>query len=461
MLLSHRPAYRAALLSTLGLGLILWLVNYAHDRPIFLDEANLARNLYDRSFTGLFLPLDHEQYAPPLYLLLSKALAELAGYREWVLRLPALLGGLLAIMGLHRAGREMKLGAWVLLPLALLFVNPTVLRYVTEFKPYGLDLGLASLLLAWELSAERDRPYAWAAAGVVAPWLSLPSVFVLAAVGLRHLLRDLRWIWVIASWLVSFGGLYWLVLRPSVGSQYLNEFHARYFMPLPLSWEETKHAGYLIYYLLRLSFGYTVVALIAGAGVLTVGLATRDVRNRYAWLLLPLLVTVAASHLKLYTLIDRLMLFSLPGIWLFSTVTVSRLYERSGRWARLALLLVVGLTLGSTNIYRALLRPYRFTDSGELAVVARRNPDYLADGSAVPVLDYYLRVRDSKAETVVRRPPSDGSLPIGDYPVLFDGTNNKATREAIRNFQQRAAERGCKAEYRELFRSGILRIKCP
>ena len=457
----HRPAYRVALFATLGLGLLLWLVNYLYDRPIFLDEANLARNLYDRSFGGLFLPLDHEQYAPPLYLLWTKALAEVAGYREWVLRLPALLGGVLAIIGLWRAGQEMSLGSWTLLPLALLFVNPTVLRYVTEFKPYGLDLGVASLLLAWELGSQRGRPLAWAIVGAVVPWLSLPLVFVLAAVGLRHIGRRPGFIWVIATWLLSFGCLYWLVLRPSVGSRYLNEFHARYFMPLPLSWAEVRQSAYLAFYLLRLSFGYTVVALVTGGGLLLVGMATKTIRNRYAWLLLPLLITVAASHFKLYTLIDRLMLFSLPGVWLFATVTAVGLYARWGRPARMVLLALTLLMMGSTNIYRALLRPYRFTDSQQLAALARSNPDYLADGSAVPVLDYYLRVRDNNRSASVRRPSPGRALPAGNYPILFDGTNNSATQEAIRDFEGRAAERRCKSDYRELFRSGILELRCP
>ena len=104
------PPFRVVLFVLLAAGLLLWGINLLYGRPLFLDEANVVRNLYDRSYTDLFRPLDYEQYAPPLYLVTTKFLADLLGYREMVLRLPALLGGLMAVIGVLATGKSLAWG---------------------------------------------------------------------------------------------------------------------------------------------------------------------------------------------------------------------------------------------------------------------------------------------------------------------------------------------------------------
>ena len=445
-----------------ALGLFLWVFTLAHDRPLFLDEANLARNLYDRSFAGLFSPLDHEQYAPPLYLLFAKALAELFGYREWVLRLPAFLGGLLGIVALIGAGRALKLGEWTALPLALLFVNPTVLRYVTEFKPYGLDLGLAAAILWAQLRWPKGATGWWLVAGVVLPWLSLPSVFVLAAVGLVRIHRDWRFAGVAAVWATSFGVLYWTVLRSAVGSDYLNTFHAAYFLPAPTNPEALRQISFQLYGILRLSYGFTVVSLVFGGFVLLYALFIPALR-RYMWLLLPLAVALFASAFRFYTLIDRMLLFALPGVWLLTALAVRHGYYRLASAPQWVLLITVLVALGGSNIYRAVLYPYQYSDGRWLANLTRETDvPYVVDPSAAPVLDYYLRVKPELSEDQRLMPgveDESGFKTGGRW--LYDNAGDPGIRREIDKRMKWAAERGCRTSYEERSGSGSLRIKCP
>ena len=445
-----------------ALGIALWVFTLLHDRPLFLDEANLARNLYDRSPGGLFSPLDHEQYAPPLFLLLAKGLAGLFGYHEWVLRLPAFLGGLIAIAALGAGATSLKLGKWGVLPLALLFVNPTVLRYVTEFKPYGLDLGLAAALIWAHLRWPSRRQFAWLAAGIVLPWLSLPSVFVLAAIGMLRFWRERSFAFVAGAWLLSFGLLYLTVLRPAVGSEYLNAYHAQYFLLPPSGTNGPAHLLPRILALVRLAFGYTVVSLLCGAATVGYGLSVPAVR-RYGWLLAPLAIALLASLFRLYTLLDRLLLFTLPGIWLFAALSVQHVYARWSPWPRKLLTVCILLTLGGANIHRAILTPYRYSDGRWLASLTETaKGNYVADASAVPVLDYYRRVKPGRQHDVaLRRPEVDGELPWADGRVLFDNVGDPGIDREIKKYRQRATERGCHTTYEEKTGSGSLRIKCP
>ena len=202
----------------LGTGCTLWAINLLTNRSLFLDEANLALNLGERDWIGFFQPLDYQQYCPPLFLLLSKRLAELFSYSELVLRLPAFIGGCLTVYGLWQSGQKLQLSHWVWLPIALLFANPLVLHYVTEFKPYGLDMGLAALMYVFALEIKRPTIW-WLLLGSIYCWLSLPAVFILAAVGSYAILNSEWWSreqlnWVLTSlcWAISFLAYYYLIL---------------------------------------------------------------------------------------------------------------------------------------------------------------------------------------------------------------------------------------------------------
>ncbi|WP_420460172.1 hypothetical protein [Neolewinella sp.] len=417
----------------------------------------MARNLFDRSYAGLFLPLDHEQYAPPLYLVLTKALADTFGYRELVLRLPAFLGGWLGVYGVWKVSKKTLDEYWTLLPPALLFGNGIVLRYVTEVKPYALDMGIAALLLTLHLRARPLFPLLWLVVGMVCPWVSLPSVFVLAMVGLRGLQYNYRqWVGPIVGWLLSFVVLYVTVLRPSVGSDYLNDFHRDYFLPLVLDGEGLARLGRIGYRFLRLSFGVTWVALVWGALLLLVGLF---IRPRLSWLLLPLLLVALVSSFQYYSLIDRLLLFVLPGVWLFAAASARALADRVDRkpsWA------IVGLSLlmaGGGNVWSKFYSPERTSDGRELAMLAQV-PDAYVHPSAVPVVDYYARIHPV---TRYRATPVGTTLPdrkADSYTILFDVTTDPVTYRQASEAAERAAARGCNAEVRELFRARVVEVRC-
>lgn len=464
----HRNTLRWATAGLITAGVSLWLVNWWAARPLFLDEANVARNLFDRTFAGLFTPLDHRQYAPPLYLVMAKACGEIFGYGERSLRLPALLGGLAAVAGLWWAGRTLRLGWWSLLPLALLFVSPVVLRYVAEVKPYGLDLGLAAIFIAWGLR-QRQPGAGFMFAGAIAIWASLPLIFVLAAVGLRHFIPLLfrssprtsgrapliKWLTTGALWVSSFAALYWLVLAPSVGTKYLNLYHDEYFFPVSGGMEELHQAGRLLLSFLRLPFGFTVAAIAVGCAVFLVGLYHR----RNLWLLLPLGLALAASVSGHYSLLPRLLLFALPGWWLLAAIQSARA-KRHWRWLLLAVWLVIS---GGTNVARHYLSPQTFSDSQRLVTEIAPGYHPILHHGAVPAYDYYHRIHPAHDRT--RPPAREGNIRSEPSPdkrvLLYDVMTQGNIRDAARRDSIWAAERGCRVRSIAMFRAKALYLDCP
>lgn len=452
-------------------GILLWLINWWAGRPLFLDESNVARNLYDRSFAGLFSPLDYRQYAPPLYLVLAKACGELFGYGERSLRIPSLLGGLLAVWSLVAAGRALKLGWWGLLPLALLFVNPVVLRYAAEVKPYALDLGIAAVVLAWGVS-ER-RPGWWTAIlGAVAVWASLPAIFVLASVGVYRFLPPLfnpshrtsgpaRMVWLLNGviWLASFALLYFLVLSPSVGSKYLNQYHGAYFFPVPGQEAFLQDGLRLLNGFFRLSFGFTSLAIGFGWVVA----AAVFWHKKQTWLLLPTGLVIGASAFGQYSLIPRLLLFVLPGWWLLAAVLGKRVSARFPGWGTWAFALSSLLVCGGTNVVQHYFRPQIFSDSRRL--VRELEPGYtpVLHHGAVPAYDYYYRIHPTAPPqfTALGEGHLQNAVLPGNYVLLYDVLTQGNIRESVQQDSLWAAARGCEVRSVALFRAKALYVSCP
>ena len=78
-----------------------------------------------------------------LYSILAKTCITLFGLTEFTLRIPSLLGGLLYLLAVFRLSRRLLGEGWLLLlPVALLSLNPLVMDLMSAARGYGLALGL-------------------------------------------------------------------------------------------------------------------------------------------------------------------------------------------------------------------------------------------------------------------------------------------------------------------------------
>ncbi len=456
------PGSRTLIPLTLLATAVLWGITLAYNRPLFLDEANVARNLFDRSYAGLFSPLDHEQYAPPLYLVLAKLCGETFGYSETPLRIPALLGGLLAAAGLTLAGRRYGLGNWTVLPLLLLFVNPIVLRYLTEVKPYGIDLGLAAVLWACYpvtgIVEDRIILREWTLIGVVAPWLSLPAVFLLGTLGARGFLKNRKWGWPILAWLLSFLLLYLTVLSPSISSPYLTDYHRSFFLVFPDSVVALRQIGLILLGVLRLSFGVTAFTMIWGVGLAALALY-RSPGSR--WLIAPLLLAFAASAFGQYSLMPRLLFFTLPGIWLLTGLGAAELWELApGRFAKLAIVGAAVVSLGGSSVQHRFVDPLTFGDGRNLAMLSSTGR-YAVHPLAEAVVDYYHRIHPFTSRNVRETKIPYPAEERGDFILLYDVLTGDGPRRAMQRDSTEAAVRGCRVNGERLYLAAAWRVRCP
>jgi predicted membrane-bound mannosyltransferase len=167
-------------------GVVLRLLGYFRNRSLWFDEAALASNIVERPLSGLFRPLEFHQGAPVGFLVAEKIVSSLFGPSEFVLRLLPLVCGLLIVFLAGHAALLYIDRSAVLLAVALVAVNPSLIYYSSEVKQYSSD-ALTTLLLLWmfvrlaqsELSAKKIFVFGFM--GAAAIWFSHPAAFLLAS----------------------------------------------------------------------------------------------------------------------------------------------------------------------------------------------------------------------------------------------------------------------------------------
>jgi len=344
--------------SLFGVGVLLRLWAFLARGALWNDEAGLALNVVGRSFSQVARPFVYQQYAPYLYVVGSKVVADVLGPSERALRLWSFIAGCLLLPAMLWLARQVSGWAAALFALALLVPNPMLVRYATEFKPYQGDALVACVLCALTVHvlqhpAKQPRALiAIALAGVIAPWLSLPSIFVLAAAAAALLVDGVarggpaRSAYVAltlgALWLASFAAHYLLFMQmPPADAAYMQDYWTRQnaFAPFP-----PRSAADFHFYPAKFFFMFDVFVAPGGFGLRYVagalwafGMFTLYRKQRPVFVLFAtpfvLLLIAAAAHK--YLVADRLLLFLVPMLVTPVVLALAELAELRGQVTQL------------------------------------------------------------------------------------------------------------------------------
>lgn len=345
-----RPATRrtfedAAIGTVLLAGTILRLRQYLTGRSLWVDEAMLALNIVNRNFPDLFKPLDYDQGAPIGFLLIEKIFNLTLGRNEYALRLLPLTLGLLALWIFYLLLKRFTRGTSLILALSLFALNPRLIYYSSEVKQYIADVFVAIALLLtathyFEHPA-RKKLGVFTIAGVFALWLSHPSLFLLAGIGVTLFLfhlkkRDFADLGAVTGmgvfWLANVGLLYTLTLGDLRNNSYMRAYWQDAFAPLPpwsnwgWYWESFKANADSLF---AVAFAPLLLLLLLLAGWVILFKRERHPAVIIAWMMF---FTLLASSLALYPSLERMVLFLVPvGILLVgmsSEFIVQRFRER-------------------------------------------------------------------------------------------------------------------------------------
>ena len=323
---------RSAILVLVVLGFVLRVIPFVSDRCLWIDEAMLALNLVDRTPRQLLEPLDWNQGAPAGFLMLAKAGIVVFGQDEWALRLVPFVGSVMSLVAFAWVARRLLPAEAAVIAVGLFAISPFLISYAAECKQYATDAALTAGLFALALGLLHGegsfRRWAYlAAAGAVSVWFSHPVAFVLGGIGSALFLdavarKDRRragaCLATIACWLASFGVCYLVSLKQLGNNQFLLDYWAGHFLPLPprsqgdLLWLADHFFSFLAY---PGGLGGTELKIGGiAAALLLVGLVAQW-RERWpvaVALILPAILALLASGVNKYPFAGRLLLFLVP-----------------------------------------------------------------------------------------------------------------------------------------------------
>lgn len=424
------------------LGIVLRLRQYLVNRSFWADEASLAVNLANRSFSELLQILDYQQAAPIGFLYIEKTLVTVFGNHDFVLRLFPLFAGILSTYLIYRIART-HLGNVGLFAVLLFAISWGLVYYSSELKQYSSDVMVALLLIFLAGNCVRGNTQVkdfliLGVIGSVVIWISHPSVFILAGIGFVLVFEKIfhpkfvpfTWILGLGSgWIISFGLEYFVSLRNIVTNGVLIDYWQKAYMPIP-PWSDP--GWFLKVYRSFLSTGFHThwsMSLIFNVLVLvgSLSLLVRE-RSLAMMLILPVFVTLILSGFKRYPFMHRFLLFLLPFAMLLMAEGIRFIYLFVSRWNRklafvisaVPILVTLGLIAPVTSWYFAY--PTMGADIKPVLkyVSENKHPDeivYVYYGSA-PAFDYYA---------------SSYNLDHGNVIIGFETTRRKL---ALRRFYE-------------------------
>ena len=410
---------RLAFTGAVALGIAIRAVDFLNCRSLGLDEARLAVNIASRSFLRLLTPLDMDQSAPPLFLWGERLVLLPLGHSDCALRLLPVTAGTAAAVLMYPFARRFLDDAQARLAALIGIFCPLLITYSNAVKQYAFELLVAVLLLllfekALRRELSRGSVAGVLAAGAIAPWLSMTSVFVLATAWLLLAARSVRRR-VGASRLAVASAVVWgasgivaylSVYRAASRSPYLQRFWELAFVQpgqpefLRHTWKTVEDlvwgfvAGDPLVdrrpFLPLLHVGSMVVVVLCGLGVVRVA-RTRGWTAGW-WLSGPGIAIFGASMLGLFPIAPRLTLFLVPGLIVLFVTGLDEALTRAGALVMRHRHAIATAVIVLPMAFQAVVRTFALEPSGHFQQLVRELLEHRKPGEPVYVFARSLPV---------------------------------------------------------------------
>lgn len=349
--------------TVIWIGAILRVWVYIEGRPYWMDEGSLRANLSGGPILDFSRPLASDQLAPFGFLIAERSVVALVGGSVYATRLIPLICGIAALGLFRRLAERLSSRSCAIVGMVLFAFSDDLIYYSSELKPYSWDLAIGLVVTLVGLaelrgSNSRRRLGLLALVAVASPWMSFPSVFVVAGCGAVLLaVRMLAGRWgdavglaaIAAGWAASVIFAYRASSRLLGRSTSMYVFWNFAFPPFPPTSRKDlmTTAGILLETFvtplnlappfLPYAFVGLAVALMAFG---TLALARRDPAS-LAILVAPLILALTASVFRKYPFHGRLIVWLVPVFFVLIAEGTRAVRSRAGRPSYIAVLILL------------------------------------------------------------------------------------------------------------------------
>jgi hypothetical protein len=381
-------------------GVAIRLRFYLYNRSMYRDEAALALNIVNRTWGGLFKPLDNDQGAPIGFLVLEKLVVRFWGDHEKALRLVPQIFSILTLPVFFWLCRKLLLPGAAIIALVIVALGAKQYDYSTDTKQYALDVFCAVLLFLLATLAvgglykppdpaapPRKCRLRWTIAlgiaGTLAIWFSHPATFILGGVGVmlaiewlrpRPLGNPLGFAALAIAWAASFAANYHWILTRLSHDDYMLWFWSKAdaFAPVPKSIAAITWYKQTFFEVFANPCSLDFVGLCALVFLLGVWVLWRRRLSLAIMLLLPIFLALAASALQKYPFKERLILFICPSLAIFIGAGFEYLFQQPRRAVGIIALTFVLITPIDT-VRKFAIKPWLHSDMRTVISLVGRN----------------------------------------------------------------------------------------
>jgi len=416
-------------LVALAVGLILRTFHYLRKPAVWQDEGALIRNVLELRSDEMFGPLLRTQAAPPLFLVVERAIVLILGDGEYALRLFPFLASCLGLILFADLVRRV-LAPWsAVLAVVMIASSDRLLWHGCEAKPYAVDFLVAVLAAYWFVRTEgwnfTRRCLSTALPAALALWISYPSCYVIGAflIGLLPASRTASWLGRSSYLLLAVvvGCSFLALANGPVAAQHNTDIASYWHSHFP-DWNRPWSVpGWAVISTLEVSrYNFLPIGQVVLPFAILGGwcMIRRGEGSRVAVAILPLGLAFVASLLHRYPYgSSRLEMFAAPGLAWLAAEGAARLLPRvrnRSRYVALALLLLLLVPI-PLAAYRTIVPwPRPASDDASAYVLTHRSPE---DRICVNhwEFEYYFRHEAGWRFWL-------GSFEAGDIPSTRGGT---------------------------------------
>ncbi len=324
------------------LGIILRIAQFLYNRSLTEGEAPLAMNIIERSFGDLFRTLDYNQAAPIGFLFLQKLFSLLLGTGEMALRMLPLITGIMAIYIFYRLAHQTIDEIAVVFAMILFAVCDHLIYFTSEIKPYSSDVTIALIITILGYSLVKSKPslkslLIFSIITAVSLWFSFAALFIWLGFAViifyQSTKKQIAWYVLLISVALPAASLltYNLIsLRHIANQESLTGVWQAAFMPLPpRSFADIKWFALVFLRMFKFPLGFSIYELTLAFLCFLTGIIIyiRGKKIILVMFLLPILITMLASGLKLYPFEGRLLLFLTPALFIIISQGLSHIYK--------------------------------------------------------------------------------------------------------------------------------------
>jgi hypothetical protein len=348
----------------IAIGIGLRLIRYLHNPSLWFDEAVIGLDIIKRPFADLIDPSpDWSAKHPLAFLVMVKLAIQIFGNSEYALRLFPLVSGIFSLFLFYKISKHYLGPYGALIGLALFAILDPLVFQSSNVKPYSSDITVALLILAFAIYIEslKITPlhfvfYSFFGASFV--WLSHPSVFVLAGIGMSLILFKLldkenvevkKIMAISAIWAMSFIANYFMYIRKlqaafNISVKEMLSVMEHAYMPVPpKSVDDIKWYIELFFEIFKYPLGMTLTGVVAATFIIGIFSIYSQNRRKFFVLFSPILFTFLAAALHQYPFKGRFIFFLVPNFLIFIAEGIE--YVRKNTTQRSSIIWVVLVAL--------------------------------------------------------------------------------------------------------------------